>query len=275
VSAITGDSLILRVASGAVLIPIVLAAVILGTPYFQTLVALAAVILGWEWLSLLGLNRSFPDAGLFFAALAAGLGVGILAGPAQGLWVAITAAIVLAIVYSVRGRARPPWLVGGVLYIALPCLSLLWLRLAAANGLHVMLWVLLAVWASDIGAYAAGRTVGGPRLMPAVSPNKTWSGLAGAMISAAAAGVIYVGALGQWAGNLNLYAATGFFGAIVGAIGQFGDMVESRIKRRFNVKDMGALIPGHGGLFDRVDALLFVAPAITLFEIVFHEGIPL
>lgn len=257
------------------LIPIVLAAVILGTPYFQTLVALAAVILGWEWLSLLGLNRSFPDAGLFFAALAAGLGVGILAGPAQGLWVAITAAIVLAIVYSVRGRARPPWLVGGVLYIALPCLSLLWLRLAAANGLHVMLWVLLAVWASDIGAYAAGRTVGGPRLMPAVSPNKTWSGLAGAMISAAAAGVIYVGALGQWAGNLNLYAATGFFGAIVGAIGQFGDMVESRIKRRFNVKDMGALIPGHGGLFDRVDALLFVAPAITLFEIVFHEGIPL
>jgi len=275
VSAITRDSFKLRVASGVVLIPLVLAATILGTPYFQALVLIAVAILGWEWLGLLGLNRSPIDAGLFFTGLAAAMAVTIFVGDLEGLWTAIAVGLALAIIYAVRDRAHAAWIAAGAIYVLVPCWSILWLRLEAQDGLRLILWVFAAVWASDIGAYAVGRTVGGPKLLPAVSPNKTWSGLAGAMVSAAIVAVIFVGILRDWAGNLNYFAATAVFAAIIGAIGQFGDMVESGIKRRFSVKDMGALIPGHGGLFDRVDALMFVAPAIALLEILCPEGISL
>ena len=123
----------------------------------------------------------------------------------------------------------------------------------------------------------AGLTLDVPRIMglPKVSPKKTWSGLAGAMVSAAVAAVVFVGFLDDWGANLNQYAAMALFGAIIGVVGQFGDMVESGIKRHFGVKDMGTMIPGHGGLFDRVDGLMFVAPAIALLKVLFPEGIAL
>ena len=95
------------------------------------------------------------------------------------------------------------------------------------------------------------------------------------MVSAAVAAVVFVGFLDDWGANLNQYAAMALFGAIIGVVGQFGDMVESGIKRHFGVKDMGTMIPGHGGLFDRVDGLMFVAPAIALLKVLFPEGIAL
>ena len=257
------------------MIPLVLAATILGSPYFQALVLIAVAILGWEWLSLLGLNRSPVDLSLFFAGLAAAMFVTVAIGWYEGLWATVTACLALIVVYLARDRGHAAWLGAGAIYVLLPCWSLLWLRSDAENGLLLLLWIFFVVWASDIGAFAVGRTVGGPKLLPSVSPQKTWSGLAGGMISAAVVAVLFVGFLDEWNGNLNHYAATGFFAAIVGAIGQFGDMVESRIKRLFGVKDMGTLIPGHGGLFDRVDGLMFVAPAIALLKVLFPEGFAL
>jgi phosphatidate cytidylyltransferase len=257
------------------MIPLVLAAVIFGTPYFQALVLIAVAILGWEWLGLLGLDGSPADSGPFLIGLVAAMAVSVVVGPREGFWAALVLAAAFAAYFLVRNRARAGWIVIGALYVLLPCWSILWLRLHAEDGLLLIIGVFVVVWAADIGAYAVGRTIGGPKLLPSISPNKTWSGLAGAMVSAAIAAILFLGIVQSWGGNLNYYAATALFAAIIGALGQFGDMVESGIKRRFSVKDMGSLIPGHGGLFDRVDGLMFVAPAIAVLEILYPEGISL
>ena len=115
------------------------------------------------------------------------------------------------------------------------------------------IWILLVVWASDIGAYAAGRLIGGPKLAPRISPNKTWAGLIGGVLAAAVTSASFVATLdGADPGPASL------LGGALAIVAQAGDLVESWVKRRFGVKDTGTLIPGHGGLLDRVDALLAV-----------------
>jgi len=197
-----------RIVSAVVLAPVVLAAVYFGSPAFDALVAIAALVLAWEW------NR-----------LCAG---------------------------------RPGWLAAGFLYIALPSAALLYLRGDAEAGLETVLWLLAVVWAADTGAYAVGRLVGGPKLAPRISPAKTWSGLFGGIGSAGAVGwaaALILGLEGML--GLVLWSAT------VGAVSQGGDLLESWIKRRFGVKDTSGILPGHGGLFDRVDGLLAAAVAVA------------
>jgi phosphatidate cytidylyltransferase len=141
----------------------------------------------------------------------------------------------------------------GLVYVLLPCFALIWFR--GATGWGATLWLFVAVWASDTGAYLLGRLIGGPKLWPAVSPNKTWAGLCGAALGAALIGL--AGAFVMPGGDLRLVLA----GAGIGLIGQTGDLFESHVKRRAGAKDSGTLIPGHGGALDRLDSLLFVAPA--------------
>ncbi len=137
-------------------------------------------------------------------------------------------------------------------WIVLAALALVWLRADPVAGRANVLMVLVAVWASDIGAYLAGRLIGGARLAPRISPGKTWSGAAGGLLAAAAAGA----AIGRGHGALA--------GALLSVLAQAGDLAESAAKRRAGVKDSGALIPGHGGLLDRLDGLLAAAPAAAL-----------
>ena len=153
------------------------------------------------------------------------------------------------------GLRRPLWLAGGVLYIGLPCAGLAWFRSEAFGEFSgvVTIWLFLTVWAVDIGGYVFGRSLGGPKLAPRISPNKTWSGLIG--------GVICAAILAYLAATYLRFPPWQFIvcGAVLGVVEQVGDLLESWIKRRFLVKDMGNLIPGHGGLFDRVDGLLAVS----------------
>ncbi len=153
-----------------------------------------------------------------------------------------------------RRRVRL-WPTLAVPYIGLPCLAVLWLRYDAATGTALVYWLLASIWATDTGAYVVGRTVGGPKLAPRISPKKTWSGLIGGVAAAAIAG-----GLTAWAVELPRPVVFGLISGMIGAWSQVGDLSESAVKRHFGVKDSSNLIPGHGGFLDRLDGLLFAAP---------------
>lgn len=159
------------------------------------------------------------------------------------------------------------WQLVGVAYITIPIISLLWLR-DYDKGREVVLWLLAVVWTTDIGAYIAGKTVGGYKICPAISPNKTWAGLVGGLF-----GALLVGYLT----TKLIYSAKPMYLIIIslmlGAYGQFGDLVESWLKRKFKVKDSGFIIPGHGGILDRVDSLVPVAPKVVLILLFDKWGI--
>jgi phosphatidate cytidylyltransferase len=168
-------------------------------------------------------------------------------------WAVLVGAATLGLLYEWRRMARGAACgVAGGGWIVLAAAALVWLRADPAAGRANVLMLLVAVWASDIGAYLVGRLVGGPRLAPRVSPGKTWSGAAGGLLAAAAAGA----AAGRGHGAVA--------GALLSVLAQGGDLAESLAKRRAGVKDSGALIPGHGGLLDRLDGLLAAAPAAAL-----------
>lgn len=205
----------LRVLSSLVLAPVVLAVIYAGAPYFEILVAVAALIMSWEWRRMC----HGTDQGRFF------------------------------------------WLLAGLVYIVLPCLAFLYLRALPETGMMTVFWLLAVVWSSDIGGYAFGRVFGGPKMAPSISPNKTWAGLIGAVLMAGVAGLLTALALGK--DTVILLSA---LSAAVGAIAQAGDLLESWVKRHFGVKDTGAIIPGHGGLLDRIDGLLAAAVSVALLE---------
>ena len=158
----------------------------------------------------------------------------------------------------VLGSPRPAWMAAGFIYVALPCCALLWLRQRPGSGLDLVALTLIATIAADTGAFFVGRALGGPRLAPRISPGKTWSGLCGGLGAAALAGAAYAGARQASAVPVAAVALA------LGIVSAAGDLLESAAKRRFAVKDAGSLIPGHGGLLDRVDGLLLSVPAMAL-----------
>ncbi len=166
---------------------------------------------------------------------------------------------------SAAARAR--WLAIGLVYVAVPCIALVWLR-AEPLGRETIMWLFAVVWATDIGAYFTGRGVGGPKLAPRISPGKTWSGLAGGVACAAAVGLaaaVLLGVADAW----RLAVA----GALLALVAQGGDLWESMVKRRFHAKDSGTLIPGHGGVLDRLDGLMAAAPAVAAATLACNESV--
>ncbi len=158
----------------------------------------------------------------------------------------------------------------GFLYVLLAGVALLWLRADPVVGRADVLFLLLIIWAGDIGAYLVGRWFGGPRLAPRISPGKTWSGAAGGLLAAVAVGVIAAQMLSHVANWRALVIA-----AVLSVVAQAGDLLESFVKRRLEVKDSGRLIPGHGGLFDRLDSILAVAPVAALLALTVGRGVVL
>ena len=242
----------LRFLSAIVLGPAVLAATYYGGFPFVALVTLAGVLFLSEWLTMTGTAQFQRHAVAGYAAvfLAAGLYF-------YGQGLACIGIILLGagLVYGLAGFSREGrWAAEGVLYSGLASYSLLAAR-SGEGGVVFVFFLLTVVWATDIFAYFAGRTFGGPKLWARVSPKKTWSGAIGGLVSAVILGVGLVHLFGQQ--ELGKWAMLAFG---LSVISQAGDLLESAIKRRFNVKDSGGLIPGHGGIMDRVDGL--VAPAI-------------
>lgn len=266
-----------RALSAALLLPAALLCIWLGAEAWTALMAAAVALLAWEWVRLCGYStRRPPGMVVPLVVLAAGT-LAVAEREPMGLLLLLPGAALA------WGLARPPgqprrrrlapayWLAFGVVYIGLAGIALIALRGDAAAGRGNVLFLFAVVWASDIGAYLAGRTLGGPKLAPAVSPNKTWSGAAGGLLSAVTAGVLaaYVMEQGAPAGRVVLVAA------LLGLLTQAGDLFESWIKRRFHVKDTSSLIPGHGGLLDRLDGVLAAAPAAALIALLSGPGVPL
>ena len=174
---------------------------------------------------------------------------------------AILVALVATIMYLEWSRMVGKWCVGwkllGFVYCLLPAISLLWIRERAeyqgiGSGFDLLIWVFLVVWSTDIGAYFAGRAIGGPKLAPAISPNKTIAGLIGGVLAAAVMA-------GLWVYAAKLPAALLWLAVPLAVTAQLGDLFESGLKRRAGVKDSGTWLPGHGGLLDRLDGLVPVA----------------
>jgi phosphatidate cytidylyltransferase len=267
----------LRVCSALALAPLPIAAIWFGAPWLALLTAFAAAVMAWEWGRLCRGGREgaavAAPAGIALAGIApAGIAligvvlavVAISALGAAGFAVAAAIAGAAIVFWIARddAQAGPGWTALGALWVALPCVCLLWLARQQAGGRATLLWVLAVVWATDIGAYAIGRTVGGPRLAPRLSPRKTWSGFAGGIVCAALAGAATALGFGR-SPILPVLLSAG-----LAIVAQFGDLAESLAKRRFGVKDTSGLIPGHGGLLDRLDGLLAVIPAVALLTLI-------
>jgi phosphatidate cytidylyltransferase len=204
------NELLVRSLAGFILILVALGAAVMGGYVFAVFVALASVMIFYEW-----------------RRLVAGWGFS--------------------------------WKAAGFVYALIPALSMLWIRDRAPQGLELLLWVFIVTWTTDIGAYFAGRAIGGPKLAPQVSPNKTVAGLLGGMLSAALAGY-------AWADLTSLSGTLFWLAPLFALAAQGGDLFESWLKRRAGVKDSGTWLPGHGGALDRLDGLVVVATLTAGFQ---------
>ena len=256
-----GSDLATRFVAGLVMIIVACGATYYGGWPFRLLVAAAAAIMIVEWSDMQKAARhwAYAGAGLVAIFLLAGsaylfpltdenlaaIDIGLLEPVPFVVGTTIGLAVLLG---AVTRRISMAW---GVLYIALPAFALIILDWI---WFELVFWAFVVTWSTDIFAYFAGRAIGGPKLAPRISPNKTWAGLAGGVIGAGVAGALV-------ASMLDLGAPYTFVGGVMGVIAQAGDLFESWVKRRAGVKDSGSIIPGHGGVLDRLDGLLAVVIA--------------
>lgn len=249
-----------RVASAVVLVALALALTWAGGFWYRILCAGIAGAVLYEWMTM-ALPREAAAHRIVLAVLLAVVLAMMLAGvPAATLLLALAAAIVVGAGHAAYDQ-RGFWPVAGLAYAGLSAISLAALRGGDASGLAATLFLFAVVWATDILAYFVGRAIGGPKLAPSISPGKTWSGAIGGTI----AGIIAGGAVALYAGIVWGVLATAVLTFVLSVVSQVGDLFESSLKRRFGTKDSSGLIPGHGGVMDRVDGL--VAAAFMLFII--------
>ena len=262
------SNLTLRVISAAVLAPAVLACTYAGGWIFFALCAAAAAVVLWEWTSLVAGSGDLRILTPGLAALLAGMLLVGLDLPAAALGM-IAIGTVLAGLAAAAWPEVPPdrltvaWGAGGVLYAGAMLLGPALLRRDPEWGLTALLFLFATVWTTDIFAYFCGRAIGGPLLWPRISPKKTWSGALGGLIGGVAAGVGVAYASGV--GRLGI---VGVMGLLLSVLAQAGDLFESAVKRRFGAKDASHLIPGHGGLMDRLDGFLVAAVAALLIGLI-------
>ncbi len=244
-----------RVLSALAMAPLALAMVWFGGWALAVFVAGIAALVSLEWSRLTVSNWQAPAAAIMISTV---LSAVLAAAFAAFDW-AFGFVIVAATTMMLAGLAERPlvWLGAGIFYVGLPCLALLWLRALSILGLETILWVLVLVWAVDVAAYFTGRAIGGPKLAPLISPSKTWAGVGGGVAAAAVVGLAAASLTGAKLLPLAVVSAG------LAIVEQAGDLMESAVKRHFHVKDAGHLIPGHGGLMDRVDGLVTTLLAVA------------
>lgn len=256
------NELAVRVVSALILAPVVLAALWIGGAPFALLALIASVLVLWEWTRMsVSVRRPAVNAvGWATLVVVAAFTFGNVI--AYALAAAFGGALIAAIVAGDQWR----WAGGGVLYAALPLLAFIALR-DSPEGLAAMVLVIGIVWATDIFAYFSGRSIGGPKIWPAVSPKKTWAGLIGGTVAACIFASLFA-----WGADYAPLPLAGL-AVVLAVFSQAGDFMESAVKRRFGVKDASKLIPGHGGVMDRIDGL---GPAVLLAAAIgfLHAGDP-
>jgi phosphatidate cytidylyltransferase len=268
---VSTSNLVLRTASAAVLVPVALGFIYWGGWPFLLLCAAAAAGILVEWTQL---AIGTGDNRVLLPGLAALLLAFVLVGfDAPG---AAAASVVIGAVLAAGAMAAWPrrlparnpigWGTGGVVYAGIAFLGPAVLRQDAKMGLTAVLFLAATVWSTDILAYCVGRAIGGPLLWPRVSPNKTWAGVAGGLLGGVAAGTLVA-----YASGIGRLTVVGVIALLLSAFSQAGDLFESAVKRRFGAKDTSTLIPGHGGLMDRLDGFL-VAALVALIIGILRQG---
>ena len=260
-----------RVASAAVLAPVGIAAAYLGGWLFIALCAMAAALMLWEWTSLVAGD---PDPRLLVPGWLALFGAAVLIGqgaPGVAVGAVAAGAIAVGLIAAVwptplAARFGAPWAAGGVVYAGIALFGPTVLRSDHRLGFTALLFLFATVWSTDIFAYFSGRALRGPLLWPRLSPNKTWAGAAGGTIGGVAAAILVA-----YASGLGHLAVLGGLALLLSMLAQAGDLFESAVKRRFGAKDASGLIPGHGGVMDRLDGFLVAALAAALIGL-FRAG---
>jgi len=251
-----------RAIVGILLVVMASAALYFGGFFFWLLLVIAGVLMQGEWADLTGASAEHRRLGMFAVSVPLALLCPLAAGVS---WTAFT--LMVAAFFFVALVTRSVRLALGVVYVCVPTMALIFLREQMPGGLGLLLafWALSLVWATDIGAYFAGRAIGGPKLAPRVSPSKTWAGLGGGVLAALVLGFVLHRFMGL---PIQLAAASG----LLAVAAQLGDLLESAMKRRAGVKDSGTLLPGHGGVMDRLDGVATAAPlaALLYLFLVFH-----
>jgi phosphatidate cytidylyltransferase len=253
-------NLLTRIVAAMVLAPLAIAIAYAGGWLWIVLVTLIVIGLYVEWLTVVGLARDIRVVLSGSAALAIA-GLCLMAGRSEISFGVLGIGLVVS---ALIAPERRNWVAAGFLYAAAAEVASVMVRLDAEKGFAALMLVLLVVWATDIGGYFAGRSIGGRKLWPRVSPKKTWAGAVGSFVaSLAVAGGFAALDLGKTAPLLLL-------GAVLSVVSQLGDLFESAVKRRFGVKDSSHIIPGHGGLLDRLDG--FVAAVLVAAILGFVRG---
>lgn len=234
-------------------------AIFKGKPYLEIATAVVVLLGAREWHRMVGAGRFFAELATSAAVLCLALGAFVLWPHDRLLPLLILGAGTVAVfTVGLLRRNQPLWQAAGVLYLGLPALAIIVLRDSEARDAWVLIGLFLIVWATDTGAFLVGNLIGGPRLAPVLSPNKTWAGFIGGIVAAAAIEAIFLLAIG---GN-PVWGAV--FGGGMAVIAHFGDLFESWAKRCFHVKDSGSMIPGHGGVLDRIDSTLATLVALAV-----------
>ena len=267
------NNLFLRVLSALVLGPVVLAAIFYGNPTYDILLCIVGSLMALEWEKMVCNKESWIAVCLTLMACLI-----VLLTNINPMWSLVIVPIFALFLYVKTNQDI--LLSFGAFYIGIPLLSLMYIAYFTDSGTSdpgfssmYVLWVLFVVWATDTGGYVVGKSVGGPKLCPSISPKKTWSGLFGGIAFSALVTYVFVITMNHYyESQLSMkFLVVSSVGLAV--ISQIGDLFESKIKRYLNLKDSGNLIPGHGGIFDRVDGLLFAAPVVALFVLLLNTGV--
>lgn len=255
-----------RLVAGVVMAAVAIALAWIGLAPFGVLVLVATLLMCWEW----GCVVRGTDFGAAFYVHAMAVAIAVVlstAGyPALGLVAILTGFVVLLVMPSADRRLMSA---AGALYVGLPAVAILWLRGDEPLGFLAIVFIFAVVWGSDIGAFAAGRGLGGPKLWPRVSPKKTWSGFIGGLTAGLICGALVALAVpgaSPW--------ALGATGLALALVAQLGDLAESALKRQFGVKDSSTIIPGHGGVMDRADSTVAVCMVVAIVALLVNPASP-
>lgn len=261
-----------RVLTSLVMIPLVIGALRSGHPFVDILVYFVGIMLSWEWSSMVPNKR----ANVYAVCYTFALGCSLIVFDRAVLFLTLLA-ISAFIYWKAQDEEHRNLITLGVPYISIGVGALYWMyylfdafgSIPGEKGSFVMtLWFILMVWSADIGGFIIGTSLRGPKLAPRISPNKTWSGFFGGVILAVAVSFIYIYITKNVFGlpmPLTEQLKFAKLGAMIAAISQVGDLCESAIKRHLKIKDSSTLIPGHGGMFDRIDGLIFAAPIVYCY----------
>ncbi|MCB1526431.1 MAG: phosphatidate cytidylyltransferase [Hyphomicrobiaceae bacterium] len=255
-----------RLVAGVVMSAVSLALAYAGPRPFALLVIGVALVMCWEWGRVI---RSEDFGPALFVHAGAVLVAGVLGAMGMPIFGVLALVIGVALLLAFPFGPRRMMSAAGVGYVGLPTVAMLWLRGDEPYGFLAVLFIFLVVWGSDIGAFAAGRGIGGPKLWPRVSPNKTWAGLLGGLTAGLVGGILFA----LFVPNASSFAL-GATGLALALVAQLGDLAESALKRRFGIKDSSSLIPGHGGVMDRADSTVAVSLAVSILALLVSPSSP-